>query len=218
MRGHGLSVPMGFVAPLHDGLCCPEPCARGVGDGCGSGLLPWLSPGTAGMGTPCAITHAGTLRAGRQGAQADPCPPFASLLGPAPLPAPLPLMFISSWCLSLPPGAPSLSSRQAMGCVGVLGTPEDPEEWRGAQGEGPSPSPPECQELTAVPVPQAVRARGAWDYGCPCCHPHGCPHDCPQGGGLSPGVAVPPLFSHPFHPWGACVWLLWRGGSWCRVG
>lgn len=113
------------------------------------------------------------------------------------------------WCLS---GVPSPSSRQAMGCVGVLPPPEDPKERQGAQGEGPCPCPPECQEPAAIPAPQAVSTQGAWDHGCPHCRPYGCPHGCPQGGGRSPGVAVCPLSSHPCHPWGVCVWLLRLGG------
>ncbi|XP_068025314.1 septin-4 isoform X2 [Melanerpes formicivorus] len=45
--------------------------------------------------------------------------------------------------------------REAMGCGGVLATPEDPEERQGAQGK--CPCPPECQELAAVPMPQAIK-------------------------------------------------------------
>ncbi|XP_065709089.2 septin-4 isoform X1 [Patagioenas fasciata] len=44
-----------------------------------------------------------------------------------------------------------------MGCVGVLPPPEDPKEQQGAQGEGPCPCPPECQEPAAIPAPQAIK-------------------------------------------------------------
>ncbi|XP_032860389.1 septin-5 isoform X1 [Tyto alba] len=45
--------------------------------------------------------------------------------------------------------------QEAMGCVGVLATPEDPEEWQGAQRERSCP--PECQEVAAVPAPRAIK-------------------------------------------------------------
>ncbi|XP_069647625.1 septin-4 isoform X9 [Haliaeetus albicilla] len=115
--------------------------------GCPLGLQRWEPLVPSPTPRPCE-------RAGR-GAQADSCPRSASPLGLAPLPTPLPLLFISSWCLSLPPGTPSLSSWQAMGCLGALATPEDLKEQWGAQGEGPCP--PECQELAAVPMPQAIK-------------------------------------------------------------
>ncbi|XP_056362525.1 septin-4 isoform X3 [Oenanthe melanoleuca] len=44
-----------------------------------------------------------------------------------------------------------------MGRGGILAAPEDPEERRGAQGEGARPCPPECQELAAVPTPQVIK-------------------------------------------------------------
>ncbi|XP_063029841.1 septin-4 isoform X3 [Melospiza melodia melodia] len=59
--------------------------------------------------------------------------------------------------VSLPPPGPSLCSGQAVGRGGVLAAPEDPEERRGAQGEGAQPCPPECQELAAVPTPQVIK-------------------------------------------------------------
>lgn len=129
---------------------------------------------------------------GHQGTPAHHLPPPGCSPARVSLPTALHLFLVS-----LPPPGPSLSSWQAMGHGGVLAAPEDPEERRGAQGEGAHPCPPECQELTAVPTPQAVSARGARDHGCPHCHPHGCPRGCPQGGGQSPGVAVSPLSSHP---------------------
>lgn len=74
-----------------------------------------------------------------------------------------------------------------MGCTGVLATPEDPEEQQGAQGEGPSPCPPECQELTAIPMPQAV-SMGLWLSPLP-------------SPGLSPGLSP----GRWLVPWGGCV-------------
>ncbi|XP_069730061.1 septin-4 isoform X3 [Phaenicophaeus curvirostris] len=91
-------------------------------------------------------------------------------------------------CPELQPG-----QEQAMGCVGVLATPEDPEEQPGVQGDGSHPYTLECQEPAAVPALQAVSAWGAWDHSCPFCHPLGVPVVFP-GWWLVPwSICVPPL-------------------------
>lgn len=170
-RGRGPSVAVGLVAPLQSR---PERFAPRAADGC-------------------------PPRAESSGCRQTPAHhPLPSWICPPP-PSPPPLLLIASWCLSLLPGTLSSSSQQAMGCVGVLATPEDPKEQRGAQGEGSCP--PECQELAAVSAPQAVRYQGAWDRGCP----HFVPTPVPRVVASPLGWLCP---SSPPIPWGACVRLL----------
>ncbi|XP_071621142.1 septin-4 isoform X2 [Heliangelus exortis] len=150
-NGHSLSIAVGgSVAPLDDGCSCPpKPFAHGL-------LMAWFRSPAWAVPWDCRDGKflSPVLRpcewASRR-SQASACHPPAL----SPLPAPLPLQFISSCCLSHPFGVSSASSWKAMGCVGVLATPEDPKELRGTQGEGSCP--PVCQEPAVIPVPQAIK-------------------------------------------------------------
>uniref|UniRef100_A0A8B9NJK7 Septin-type G domain-containing protein n=1 Tax=Accipiter nisus TaxID=211598 RepID=A0A8B9NJK7_9AVES len=122
---------MGFVAPLRDRLYCPKPFACGVGDGCGSGPLPWLSPGTAAVGAPCAIAHAETLRASRQGATGRLLPTVCLPPGSGP-PANSFAAAVHLFLVFLPPSWHPLPVLLAG--RGVLGGPGYPRRPQGAVG------------------------------------------------------------------------------------
>jgi len=136
------------------------------------------------------------------GAQADPCPPSASTLGG------LPRCQLRRRCCSSLLGISLLPVPPAD--HGVWGGPGCPRRPRGASG---------CSERRSL----SPRAPGAGCRPCPAsCKRSGCtgpwlsPMPSPwlsPGWWLDPGVAVSPLSSHPCHPWGACVWLLWLGGG-----
>lgn len=193
---------MGFVAPLRDRLYCPKPFACGVGDGCGSGPLPWLSPGTAAVGAPCAIVHAETLRASRQGVTGRLLPTVCLPPGSGP-PANSFAAAVHLFLVFLPPSWHPLPVLLAG--HGVLGGPGYPRRPQGAVGCSGgrflSPGVPGAGCCPHAASCKLLGCMGPWLSPLPS-------HGCPQGGGWSPGVAVSPLSSHPCHPWGACVWLL----------